>query len=267
MHACISLFRHSIRVVSRMWPLVLLAVLSIAGSALAQAPLTPFQQQSVLAFNPGAKPLKTLMLSGSATWIAGSLKESGDVLLKVSTDGSTEEQWTLPTTSHSYTESSWAAGRSCTHIDKAGKQRIVADPSCFRRVPWFAPWLGFTLLPSAVVLAKDGTQSTDRADGNVRFTYLTNLTPPPALGGVTPMTVNLMQQGTTVSVLYDHTTALPVSLEYDYMVNSDSAYVIKNRIVFSDYHADAGFVLPHRIQRYVQRTLQADITINSVTAE
>ncbi len=249
------------------WVGLLAAVMTVAARASAQVTLTPFELQSVLALNPNAKAFKTLTLSGTATWIAGSLNESGNVSLKVSTDGSTNEQWTLPTQSHSHIESSWASGRACSHTDKDGKKHDVADPSCFRGVPWFAPWMGFTLLPSAVVLAQDGTQSTDTADGVVRFNYKTNLAPASASSGSTPSAPDLVQQGSALAVLYDHATALPTSLEYDYMINSDSAYVIKYRIVFSDYRADAGLVLPHRIQRYVQRTLQADININSVTAE
>lgn len=262
-----SRFRRSFRGPLSLWLALLTITVTTAKKGSSQVTLTPFEAQSVLAFNPNVKVFKTLTLSGTATWIAGSLNESGNVSLTASIDGSTSEQWTLPTQSHTRTESSWIAGRSCTHTDKAGKQQEIADPSCFRGVPWFAPWMGFTLLPSAVVLAEEGTQATDTADGVVRFNYLTNLAPLPAQSGAASSAPNLVQQGSAVAVLYDHTIALPSSLEYDYMINSDNAYVIKYRIVFSDYRVDAGLVVPHRIQRYLQRTLQADITINTVTAE
>lgn len=248
----------------------LMAILSgpcaFAQVALAQVALTPFEQRSISAFNPNATSFKAITLSGSVSWIAGSLNESGTLSLKVSTDGATEENWTLPTQSHSESRSSWGSGRSCVQTDKAGKQHSHMNPDCLRGVPWFAPWMGLTMLPTGAVLAQDMTSSTDTGNGVERLSYQSSVA-----ASLVAKTVSLItaapQQSSAVSVLYDRTTALPSRLEYDYLVNSDPANAIKYKVVFSDYRPDAGLVVPHRIQRYIQRTLQADITINNVTAE
>ncbi len=66
------------------WPLLLTALPILA----AQTVLIHLEQQALLAFNPGAKTFSSITLSGTTTWIAGSLQDSGNVVLKFSMDGS-----------------------------------------------------------------------------------------------------------------------------------------------------------------------------------
>lgn len=137
--------------------------------ARAQVVLSAFEQQALLAFNPNAKALSSLTLTGSVVWTAGSLKENGTVVLKAGSDGSTLETWTLPTQSHTYAATSWNVNRSCTSTTPKGVISTSSDPNCLRSLAWFAPWVGFTLLSNAVVLASDTTQANDKTRACSRY--------------------------------------------------------------------------------------------------
>jgi hypothetical protein len=79
------------------------------------------EQQAVLAFNPDAKTFSTITFSGTAAWTAGSLQDSGSVVLTASADGSSNETWSLSSQPHTLASTSFASGRSCSYMDAAGK--------------------------------------------------------------------------------------------------------------------------------------------------
>lgn len=248
------------------WPrysLILLAILTISTCAGAQSSLTPVEQQTLLAFNPDAKSFSTITFSGTAAWTAGSLQDSGNVVLTSSADGSSSEAWSLASQPHTLTSTSFANGRSCNYVDSAGKNHQNASPECFRAVPWFAPWMSLLMLSNNVLLRTSGVTLTSADGTNAQLEYMTNLGTP-----VTPNSASaLFNSGTVVGLILDPTTSLIDELDYNQTIDSDTARVIPHRIVFSDYRADAGLILPHHIQRFIQRTLEADITITSVTIE
>lgn len=262
--------RRSISIARSLLSYSLLALLSALligspGAATAQQPLTPFEQLALAALL-GGKPLTKLTLNGSATWTTGSLQENGNVNLVAGPDGSVTETWSLPTQSHSVTETSFAAGKSCSSTDQAGKQHQNVTANCLQPVSWFAPWVGLNLFPSGTVLSiTDATQPSDTASGIVKLRFTSRLNGPPSDTAMQAK-LNDLASRTAVDVSFDLKTALPSSLTYNYVLDSDPAHVIEYAVVFTDYRPEQGFVLPHRIQRYVQRTLQADITITSVTA-
>ncbi len=246
---------------------VIFPSLTSAQSSLTSSVLTPFEKQALLAFNPGASSLVSLTMTGNATWIAGSLQESGTVMLKASADGSTAETWTLPTQSHIHTSTAWSAGRSCSSTNSKGVVSDSSDPNCLRSLPWFAPWVGFTLLSKGVVLGSHVTQAADKASGNEKLAFQTILgnTGSPA----DPSTAKLAQleSRAAVTLTFDQQTALSSVLDFNQIIDSDPAHTILYRIIFSDFRTESGYVVPHHIQRYIQRTLQADITITNVNVE
>ena len=239
---------------------------AISQSVAAPTVLTTFEQQVLSAFNPSGKSFSSVTLNGSAIWTAGSLQETGNVALQAGIDGSTSETWTLPSQSHARTESGWSAGRSCGYTDNKGVAHTDGDPNCRRAVPWFAPWSTFALLPAGTLVGTDVTQATDRTNGLARLTFQTNY-----YGGVqtsaSVMELGLLEKRAAATVTFDQTTALPMAVDFDLILDSDPSHTIKCQIIFSDYRTEAGVVVPHRIQRYIQRTLQADITITSVTVQ
>jgi hypothetical protein len=245
------------------FPFILIIIFTVSTVAHAQSTLTPMEQQAVLAFNPNAKTFSTLTFSGTAAWTAGSLQDSGNVVLTASADGSSNETWSLSSQPHTLASTPFTSGRSCSYVDSAGKNHQDASSECFRAVPWFAPWMSLLMLPNNVLLRTSGV-SLAAADGTTaQLQYMTNLgtaaTPNPQLAA--------FSSGTVIGLVVDPKTSLINEVDFNQTIDSDTARVIPYRIVFSDYRPEAGLILPHHIQRYIQRTLQTDITITNITAE
>ena len=230
----------------------------------AQTLLTSLEQGALLAFNPGAKTFSSITMSGTTTWVAGSLQDSGNIALTFSADGSSSETWSLGSQPHSLASSSFASGRSCTYIDSKGAEHEDASLGCQRAIPWFAPWMGLSFLSSGALVKIASLPLAGEAENATQLTYVTR---PSAASSQPSNLQNLFEKGTGVGVSYSTQTGLASQLDFNLALDSDPAHVIPYRIVFSDYRAEAGFVLPHHIQRYIQRTLQADITITSITVQ
>jgi hypothetical protein len=247
--------------------IIFMGLLSAIGSfnclAHAQSTLTTSERAALLAFNPDAKTFSSITFSGTAAWTAGSLQDSGNVVLTASADGSSNETWSLSSQPHTLASTPFTSGRSCSYVDSAGKNHQDASSECFRAVPWFAPWMSLLMLPNNVLLRTSGV-SLAAADGTTaQLQYMTNLgtaaTPNPQLAA--------FSSGTVIGLVVDPKTSLINEVDFNQTIDSDTARVIPYRIVFSDYRPEAGLILPHHIQRYIQRTLQTDITITNITAE
>jgi hypothetical protein len=244
-------------------PFLLILLFTVSSVVHAQNALTPMEQQAVLAFNPNAKTFSSLTFSGTAAWTAGSLQDSGNVVLTASADGSSNETWSLSSQPHTLASTSFANGRSCSYVDNAGTSHQDGSAGCFRAVPWFAPWMSLVMLPSNMLQRTSGVNLATPDGTNAQLEYMTNL------GTATAASPQLaaFNVGTVVGLVVDPKTSLIDEVDFNQTIDSDTARVIPYRIVFSDYRPDAGLILPHHIQRYIQHTLQADLTITNITAE
>jgi hypothetical protein len=95
--------------------------------------------------------VQSVQLSGSASWYAGSLEDSGTVTLTASTTGSSQMQLQLSSTGQR-TESQTGTGSSaaCEWAGANGVANAVSLGNCWRPDLWFLPALSLqpTLLPS-----------------------------------------------------------------------------------------------------------------------
>ncbi len=185
-------------------------------------------------------------------------------------DGSTKEQWTLSNDTHSATQTGLLQARACSFTDSTGKQHTIADASCLRGTPWFAPWMGFQLLGSKLLTATDITSGTISPSGLETIQFAPQINTPstaPTPTAKAKTALAKLQQAAATSIEYDLKTGLASAIDFTYQVDSDPSHGIVYRTVFSDYRLESGLIVPHHIERYLQRTLQADITITSVTAE
>lgn len=235
-----------------------------SSQAAGQTLLNALEQQASLAFNPAGKTFSTLTLSGTTTWVAGSLQDAGTVVLKLSTDGSTSEVWSLGTMRHSVTQTAFSSSRTCSYTDAARGPHELSDANCLRAVPWFAPWSSVLFSSGGLVAKTPSTQVFGTLDTASQLTYITSLD----LASSTPSSAqSQLQRYTAFRVSFAPLTSLPSELDYEQALDSDPAHTIQYKTIYSDYRLDAGYMVPHHIQRYVQRTLQADVIITSVTAE
>lgn len=243
---------------------VLLAFTPIAREASAQVVLTNLEQQAQIAFNPANKMYTSLVIKGTVTWDQGALHDSGTVDLRASIDGSTSETWALGTVPYSFTSTAFSTGRSCKSTNAKGVTSRDKSIRCLRATPWFAPEMNIGLMSGGLsMLTKATSVSAGPASLNQEI-YVAGVGADgfSSAGGLGELTAL-----TATRISYDDSTFLPLQVDWDDSIDSGVTHVIPYRVVFSDYRPEQGLVVPHRIQRYVQRTLQADITVTSVTVE
>lgn len=194
----------------------------------------------------------TLVLEGSVSRIAGSLHESGNVILVADKDGTWSESWSLDT-------------RSFQQSSSDCKSTKTTSFSCSRGVPWFAPWIVSTTNANGSMQQNDISDSAARVSGQriLAFSTVTqsNKTSLPKSEGATAY----QTAKTQFHVTYDAGNSLPIRMDFADYLDSGMSQKIDTYVLFSDYREESGVMIPHHIERYVQRTLQADIHITRVT--
>ena len=235
------------------------------GQALSSAATAVDANLLQLIPNPVLRLPSTTTLSGTATWIAGSTHESGDLILRVSSSGGVEEDWKLKSVGHTFKLGGFGESRNCQSTDTNGKVSNPGSLACIRAVPWFAPWLAYKISSGGYGVPLDTTTADDKTAGLKRWTFTTAI---PDRDSDRPFVQKLRAETrsrSAVQVLYDTQTQLPTRMEFAEYPNSDPAQKIDVYVLFSDYRDEQGMMLPHRIQRYVQGTLQLDFQVASVS--
>ncbi len=80
----------------------------------------------------------------------------------------------------------------------------------------------------------------------------------------TPLLQNEFQRLSTVDLFIASDTHLPLALEFMWHPDEDARRNIPVRIEFADYRSASGVNVPFRIRRFLQNTLNLDLTITSV---
>lgn len=202
--------------------------------------------------HPQQPQYPTLVLDGSVTRTAGSLRESGGVEFIAGKDGTWSETWTLNT-------------RSFQHSSEDCKTLHSTDFECKRTVPWFAPWLADQMVSGDSVMQRTYI-STGKAETSGQQTLLYSATPqsPKHSSAQTDVALSYRKAQVQYQITYD-TNALPIRVDFADYLDLGMSQKIDTYVLFSDYREESGLMVPHHIERYVQRTLQSDIHITRVT--
>lgn len=206
------------------------------------------------AYSQSVPPLRTqsttLSLYGTVSRVAGSLHESGSVVLTVSPDGSWSEDWALD--SRSIQKSS----ADCS--EQTSRSSGNRDVGCRRTLPWFAPWT----LANAVGSGKGTIQEIAEA-GQKRVL----LSPSSVAKAKQRASLNMPNQSVSnaLMITYDPSTSLPTRMDLVDYLDAGGSQKVDTYVLFSDFREEQGVMIPHHIVRYIQRTLESDIQITSVT--
>lgn len=209
----------------------------------------------------GEQVIQRVQLSGTATWHAGSLVDTGTVNLTASAAGTSEMRLIFADTGQR-TETQTGAGLSadCQWMGADGVPHEVDSGNCWKPMLWFLPAFSVqsSILPSylrAVDLGMGTVGSGTNVYRHVQGTLVpTNL--PNAL------MANIAQQSTSDLGL-DPASLLPSVLTYQIHPDNGSQVNIGIEIRYSEYRQVNGAMIPYRIQRYVNGALQLDIQLNS----
>jgi hypothetical protein len=216
----------------------------------------PFSIAAAQSAFSGSTPVHQVTMSGTVNWTAGSLEDSGPVTLQASADGS----WTttMELGSGARVESQTAAGSSmtCQFQANSNKAAQMGRPdNCRRSLTWFLPPISFqpSLKPSALTLQPLGSASAPELKTQLAF------------ADISAAFANSTLDATASNVALDPNTLLPTSLSFNVFPDTGPAIPIPVRVEFSDYRLTSGAQVPYSIKRYLNGTLQAEITINSVS--
>ena len=227
-----------------------------------QASTTSFLSQ-VTAKYPGMLGVHSVALDGSATWTAGSLRESGSASLQASSDGSSSVQLTLDTASRTERHDAFSASRKCQWTDNKGAQHDLQGPDCRAAIPWFAPVLFFKLgAHFADLLSVTDEGLVTRGTSSYReISAVTNVPSPSA------HMAKFLTDGTRMNMLFDPETLLPASVEYSQHSDRDWSQSVKVRVAYSDYQTVSGVPVPYRIDKYVNGVLQLSVIVSTVSVK
>ena len=200
-------------------------------------------------------------MSGTSKWAAGGKQDSGNLTLRVTSSGAVEEDWALSTLRSTFKLGGFGEARTCQSTNAEGVAKTLSNQSCIRPVPWFAPWLAYKMSSDGNSTPIEKTTAEDQTAGFKRWGFSA---PVVVSAKAKSKTSILIPPSSEVQILYDPKTSLPARLEFSDYPTSDPARKIDVYVLFSDYRLEQGMMLPHRIQRYVQRTLQLDFEITSV---
>ncbi len=215
--------------------------------------------------NPVLTIPSSVTLSGTATWTVGNTHDSGNLTLRATSTGGVEEDWDLSTVHRTIKRDPLGATRKCQSVDATGTVKDLSQQGCFKGIPWFAPWLAYKISADGHNVPQELTSSSPQPGQSMVWSFSAAT---PDIPGGNPRGQKMLvdvQRISAVRVQYDPETSLPTRLESDDYPNSDPDRKIETYVLFSDYREEHGMMLPHHIQRYVQRNLELDLQVTSVS--
>jgi hypothetical protein len=221
-----------------------------------------FSQQAEAAVS-GGKSFSVVNLTATAEWTAGSLHELGTAQLTANADGSTSVQLDLGKASRKEAQTKIDGSRTCSWADGTGISHVIRGSNCFIAIPWYAPNL-FTQATSGLPASLRTTDHGIVSRQNVTLHQISYFLQP---NGVESSSSNSITTLSTVDVFYDPKTLLPASLEYSIHSDNDDSKNIPVSVVFSNYQAVSGVMLPFRIEKSVNHTLQLKLDVSNASVE
>lgn len=206
----------------------------------------------------GGVPVSDVLLNADAEWIVGGTKVSGTATLRAK--GTTKARLDIVAGEVRRTETrndsngpdgQWAA------LD--GTRHAMALHNCWGPAAWFSPHAIVQALSSSEVVARHvgretrGTLTVDRVQSR-RANTEKNL-----------QLAQDLEKLSTADIFLDSATHLPTAVVFNTHPDNDYGRDIPIEIRFSDYRAVNGVMVPFRIQRFMQGTLNLDLTITTAT--
>jgi hypothetical protein len=214
-----------------------------------------FAAQAMAALT-GGNSIADVTLTGSSTWIAGSDSETGSATLMAL--GANESRMDLALTSGTRTEIRDA--QTGTTLGKwiapSTASAMFAFYNCQTDAAWFFPALGSLSGGANVVFSYIGleTRNSESVQHIQSYVVQPSAVSPPGLN---------VKQLSTIDFYLDATTFLPSAVTFNIHPDNNAGANLLVEVDFSNYQQVSGITVPMHIQRYLQGTMQADLTISS----
>jgi len=215
--------------------------------------------QAISALTNGVA-VSDVTLTGDATWIAGSDKETGSATLLAK--GTSESRIDLKLSGGARTEvhNDTPGSPQGESIASDGTVQPWAQHNCWINGGWFFPAVSILAATSdpSVIFTYVGLESRDT--GSVQhlraYRYLASKKP-----GLVALVTSL----STEDIYLDSTSFLPVAFIFNTHPEDDEATNIAVEIDFSDYQPVTGAQVPMHVQKLINGGLAVDIAITNVT--
>lgn len=248
-----SLRRYCLLAASVLLIYICVSAVAFAAGANDPAPM----QRSARAFSQG-KPVSSIVLSASAEWIAGSDDETGTATLTANADGSFSVQLNLPKNSRAESQTSFASGQSCTWSGSDGVAHATPPHNCMSSAAWF--------LPSVAIHGGQQPSQLTTTFGAVSISGMLDVEQQRQPSSSTSSDIPaLFTYLCTTHVYLDANTYLPAALFLNMHPDDNSGSNIPMHVVFSNYKPVDGVMIPYRIQRYLNGTLNLDLTVTQAS--
>lgn len=207
----------------------------------------------------GGKPVTNVQLTGTAIWYADGPEDTGTATLTASSTGAAQLQLSL-SKSGVRTELQDSIGPTMTCQWSYGSQTLQSADAmnCWKGEVWFLPALSLqaATLPVSVGVVDYGVD----ADSSGSFHHLQSQMVVPGLPG--KMTAQVMQESTT-DIGLDPVSLLPARLSYKVHPDDGAPIQVPIEVRFSNYQKIGGVEVPFLIRRYINGSLQLEVSVQS----
>lgn len=234
---------------------LMLSILLSCSVARAQAmPAVITQAQS--AFSAGSE-VKTISLTGTATWTSGSTIDSGTFTLTGSEDGSSAMTLQMNARgAYQETYSALGGGRSCQWQGADGIAHSADSSSCALPNVWFLP--SVSLQPSAKNITFSDNGLLPFGSASYHAVGLSGAGTSSLLSGLPA------DYGTSV-VNLDPQTMLPVSLTYRLFPGTNPLSSLFVEVDYAQYASANGLQIPRSIVRHLNGAVDLSFSVSTVT--
>jgi hypothetical protein len=208
----------------------------------------------------GGNVVHQVQLTGNASWHAGSLNDTGSATLSAATTGASQLQLSLSSGTRTETASGEGTSLICTWAGEDGVTHSIDPGNCWRPFVWFLPPLSLqpSLLPSYLGAVDLGSGKV--GFGSTTYRHFQGELVFPNLTGT--LTSDIMQRS-TADIGLNSTSLLPAVLSYNIRPDNGAPIPIAVEIHYSNYQPINGVQIPFTIQRYINGTLQLEISVTS----
>lgn len=214
-------------------------------------------QQSITAMT-GGNPITDARLTGTATWIAGSDKETGTVTLSARGVGESRVDLSLSGSTRTQIRNDTAGYPEGASILNGANQKAWAMHNCQTSASWFFPAL------SAMAQTADPAQiflyvGLEKRKG-VSVHHLQTFRYAPAKR---PDITAIREAVSKMDIYLDSTSLLPLAFTFNTHPDDDALTDIAVEVDFYNYQSIGGVLVPFRIQKLISNGLALDISLNS----
>ncbi len=214
--------------------------------------------QLARAFSAGV-PVRSVALSGDARWHAGGTNDVGTATITISSSGAAQLELSLSVVG-SRLESQDAIGPAMA-CRWSGADKVVHKlnmTTCGQPTVWYMPNvpLQSASLPSGISMLDLGTQTL--ADSNYHHVRLQFAIPFDVSSKGDTQT-----QSNTMDLWLDPVSQLPAVLQFRLPTDRGSSNTSLIEVHYSNYHNVSGVQIPYQIERFINGTLNLEISVTS----